>query len=70
MVEYFQYLAEMVKAFFRDLGRFFGNLFAGPWRGVKGNFQNYHYLFEEFSPGFGFFGWVFYIIFLLNLIML
>lgn len=72
MVEYFQYLCEMIKAFFKDLGGFFGRLFGGPWKGVGQNFKHYNTLLNTYSksPRWGFFGWVFYVIFFIAFLAL
>lgn len=72
MVEYFQYLNEMFKAFMSDLGRFFADLFAGPWRRVGDNFKNYNTLLDTYShsPNWGFWGWFFWVFFLLFFIAL
>ena len=68
MNAYFEYLRQMLIAFFQDLGNFFYTLFAGPWLAVPENFSEYNAYFSHYSPDFGFWGWFFYVLFLLILI--
>ena len=70
MNAYFEYLREMVVRFFTDLGRFFVKVFASPWADVPGNFDTYNSLFRSFSPEFGFWGWFFWVLFLILFIAL
>ena len=63
MNAYFEYLREMVTRFFSDLGRFFYKAFATPWADVPGNFNAYHSFLTEYSPRFGFLGWLFFVLF-------
>jgi len=72
MSEYFQYLNELLKALFEDLGHFFGTLFGGPWEGVGDNVKHYNTLLNTYSssPKWGFWGWFFWVIFLLATIAL
>ena len=65
MNAYFEYLAEMIKAFFRDLGDFFYKGIVSPWSDVGNNFSNYHSLFKNHVGDFHFLGWFFFILFLL-----
>ena len=70
MSAYFAYLAEMIKAFFRDLGRFFYKGIVTPWQDVGENFKNYHSIFTEYSGDFRFVGWLFFVLFALFFIAL
>ena len=70
MAAYFAYLAEMLKAFFRDLGDFFYKGIISPWTDVGENFRNYHSILAQHSGEFRFFGWLFFILFLLFFIAL
>ena len=70
MSAYFAYLAEMIKAFFRDLGRFFYKGIVTPWQDVGQNFKNYNSIFSEYHGEFHFVGWLFFILFLLFFIAL
>ena len=65
MNAYFEYLKEMVIRFFSDFGRFFNKAFATPWADVPGNFETYNSLLGSFSPQFGFWGWFFWVLFLI-----
>jgi len=65
---YFQYLRDMVIAFFRDFGQFFADTFGYPWSKVPGNFNNYNNILGAYYKDFGFWGWFFYVFFLLLLI--
>jgi len=68
MNAYFEYLRQMIIAFFQDVGNWFYNLFAGPWLPVGENFKEYNAYFGHYSPDFGFWGWFFYVFFWLLLI--
>ena len=70
MAAYFAYLAEMLKAFFRDLGDFFYKGIISPWTDVGENFRNYHSILVQHSGEFRFLGWVFFVLFLLFFIAL
>lgn len=70
MSDYFQYLKEFLIAFFTNIGHWFNDRFAGPWARVPGEFENYSSLLRTYSPGFGFWGWLFYVLFLLLAIAL
>ena len=61
MTAYFNYLREMLIAFFIDVGEFI----AAPWTHLPGNFSNYHSLFLQHYRDFGPAGWFFYIFFLI-----
>lgn len=70
MTEYFIYLGEMLKAFFSNLGKFFGTAIVKPWSGsdtaiagVKPDFEYYSLLFRMHNEYFGFWGWFFYVLF-------
>ena len=68
MTAYFEYLHEMFVHVLEDLGRFFLNVFIVPWKDVPENFAYYNSTFNAHVEGFGFVGWLFWIIFLLLLI--
>ncbi len=65
MSAYFEYLREMLVAFFTDLGTFLFKVFISPWSDVGNNFNNYNSIFNSFKGEFGFWGWFFYVLFLL-----
>ena len=68
MASYFEYLREMVIAFLQDLGTFFFKVFIAPWTDVPQNFTAYNSFLSQHSSTFGFWGWFFWVIFLLLLI--
>ena len=70
MSAYFQYLAEMIRAFFRDLGEFFYKGIISPWTDVGENFRNYHSILTQHQAEFRFAGWLFFVLFLLFFIAL
>ena len=70
MKPYFAYLAEILKAFFRDLRDFFYKGIISPWTDVGENFRNYHSILNQYQGEFRFFGWFFFVIFLLFFIAL
>ena len=61
MAEYFEYLRLMIIEVFADIG----NFIAAPWRTIPSNFEVYGNYFDTHSPNFGFWGWFFFILFLL-----
>ena len=65
MSAYFEYLRQMLVAFFSDLGIFLRKVFVDPWYDVGNNFSNYNSIFNSFENDFGFWGWFFWVIFLL-----
>jgi hypothetical protein len=65
MSDFFLYLQMMFRAIFSNLGVFFRKAIIDPWGDVPVHFVYYRDYFEEFSPGFGFWGWVLFIILLL-----
>ena len=64
MEAYFEYLRQMVVAFFTDLGHFFYKGIVSPWTDVGNNFANYGSIFGSHYNDFGFLGWFFFFIFL------
>ena len=65
MVDYFEYLRLMIIRVFADIGKFFVNVFASPWKDVPQNFEVYNNYFAQHSPNFGFMGWFFFVFFIL-----
>ena len=65
MSAYFEYLRDVLVAFFRDLGTFFYKWIVSPWVDVGSNFANYNAILGAYYRQFGFLGWFFFIIFLL-----
>jgi hypothetical protein len=55
----------MFQAIFTNLGIFLKKAIVDPWDDVAVQFIHYGDYFREYSPGFGFWGWVLYILFLL-----
>ncbi len=70
MAAYFEYLKEMIIAFFQNLGTWFNMRFACPWAPVPSQFEYYNSLFATYSPQFGFGGWLFFVIFAILLVAL
>ena len=65
MTAYFEYLRQMLVAFFTDLGIFLRKVFVDAWYDVGNNFSNYNNIFSTHQPEFGFWGWFFWVLFLL-----
>ena len=63
MNAYFQYLKDMIIAFFSNLGHWFNDRFARPWARVPGEFDDYRSIFSMYSGQFDFPGWFFYVLF-------
>ena len=64
MSAYFEYLREILTAFFTDLGTFLYKWIVSPWTDVRANFINYNAILGAYYKQFGFLGWLFFIIFL------
>ena len=65
---YFDYLREMVLAFITHLGTFLFKAFLSPWTDLPSNFEHYNAFLTSHMDRFGFWGWLFWVIFLLLLI--
>lgn len=61
MTYYFQYLRDMLIAFFQDLW----NFISSPWRVVPSNFNNYNNILNSYKDSFGAGGWILWVVFLL-----
>lgn len=70
MTDYFEYLREMIIAFWKDFVEFFSNRIVYPWTFVGENFNNYGSIFSQHVDNFGFWGWFFFVLFALLLIAL
>ena len=70
MSAYFEYLKEMIIAFFRDLGHFLYKGIISPWTDVGNNFINYHSILISHKEGFKFVGWLFFVLFAIFFIAL
>ena len=70
MSDFFEYLGEVLKRVFQDIGAFFNTAFASPWGPVGENFKAYGELFNQYSRTWGAGGWIFYVIFIILLILL
>ena len=68
MGAYFNYLREMVLAFFKDVGDWFYLRFGKPFSQIGNNFAHYNDLLSTYGKDFGFWGWFFYVLMLLLLI--
>ena len=70
MASYFEYLREMLISFFTDFGTFLYKGWITPWFDVGNNFANYNAIFENHIGEFGFWGWFFWVLFLIVFIAL
>ena len=68
MNSYFDYLRQMIEEVLKDLGEFFKTIFAKPWADVPNNFTTYNSYLGQHYQTFGFWGWFFFVLFLLLLI--
>ena len=68
MEAYFNYLREMVVAFFEDVGYWFYLRFGKPFSQIGINFAEYNNILATYSKDFGFVGWLFFVLMLLLLI--
>ena len=65
MSAYFEYLKNMLIQFFTNLGYFFADIFAGPWKRVPQEIDYYNSLYANYSPDFGTAGYFFFVLFIL-----
>ena len=65
MSAYFEYLRDVLVAFFRDIGTFFYKWIVSPWTDVGANFANYNAILGAYSGQFKFPGWFFFVLFLI-----
>ena len=70
MNEYFQYLRQMLELIFRDIGTWFSKSCGSPWADVPNNFRQYGNTMAQYSGNFGFWGWFFYVLFLILFVAL
>ena len=70
MSAYFEYLKEMIVAFFQNLGLWFNMRWAMPWAPVPNEFSYYHSLYSQYSPKFGGAGWFCFVLFAIFFIAL
>ena len=68
MQAYFEYLREMVIAVMGHIGKFLFKAFISPWTDLGNNFDSYNGFLAGHSERFGFWGWFFWVLFLLLLI--
>ena len=68
MEAYFNYLREMVIAFFQDVGYWFYLRFGRPFSQIGINLGHYNDLLGTYAKDFGFWGWFFYVLMMLLLI--
>ena len=66
MTAYFEYLRQIILRVFSDIGTWFTKTFAVPWSDVPNNFSDYHSYLVVSSQEFGFWGWFFWVLFLLT----
>ena len=64
MAAYFEYLREMFVRVMQDIGRFLFKAFISPWVDLGENFTYYNSTLAAHANGFGFLGWVFWVIML------
>ena len=65
MASYFEYLRQMVLAFVEDIGQFLFKAFISPWTDLPDNFNQYNNFLSQHYESFGFWGWFFWVLFLL-----
>ncbi|NLB48313.1 MAG: AAA domain-containing protein [Erysipelotrichia bacterium] len=65
MSAYFEYLREILKRFLQDTGEFLYRVFITPWTDVPGNVAYYNNALQANIGSFGFWGWFFWVLFLL-----
>ena len=68
MQAYFEYLREIFLRVMSDIGKFLETVFVTPWTRLGENFSYYHATLLAHVEGFGFWGWFFWVLFLLLLI--
>ena len=64
MASYFEYLREMFIRVLADIGKFLFKCIISPWTDLPENFNYYNSTLAAHASGFGFLGWLFWVIFL------
>ena len=64
MASYFEYLREMFIRVLADIGKFLFKCIISPWTDLPDNFTYYNSTLGQYSSGFGFLGWLFWVIML------
>ena len=68
MNKYFDYLKQMILAFFRNVGDWFYNRFAYPIIQTNKYWTEYGDIFDAYAGDFGFWGWFFFVVFAILLV--
>ena len=68
MQSYFEYLKDMFERVLGHIGNFLYKAFISPWTDLPKNFGEYNDRLANYSGSFGFWGWFFYVLFLLLLL--
>ena len=68
MQAYFEYLRDMFERVMGHIGYFLYKAFISPWTDLPKNFGEYNDRLANYSGAFGFWGWFFYVLFMLLLI--
>lgn len=68
MSSFFEYFKSFMAELFRNLGKFFANIFVNPWRSVPGEFRTYNNILNAYKGEFGFWGWLLYVISIICLV--
>lgn len=68
MQAYFEYLRQVLVAFFQNMGDWFKRRWYDPFAAWGGYFDQYHTYFSTNEGQFGFWGWFFFILFLILLV--
>ena len=64
MASYFEYLREIFIRVLADIGKFLFKCIISPWTDLPENFNYYNSTLAAHAGGFGFLGWLFWVIFL------
>ena len=70
MAAYFEYLRELIIQIFKDIGIWFTKTFVPPWSDLPNNFTEYNSIFSAHVGDFGFWGWFFWVLFLILFVAL
>ncbi|MCQ2800939.1 MAG: hypothetical protein MJ216_03185 [Bacilli bacterium] len=68
MQSYFEYLRDMFELVIQHIGTFFYNVFISCWTDLPNNFAQYGDRLGNYYSGFGFWGWFFYVLFMILLL--
>lgn len=62
MSDFFEYFKAFMAELFKNIGKWFANVFYNPWKGIPGEFRTYSQILNAYKDGFGVWGWVLFVV--------